>query len=118
MARYIKMNPAAFVYTDDTVAIAAKINLSNEDFGTARKKFYKYVELIADIESATCPVQISYTDDDFVSFTSLGTVDLNTARPRLTRAGSSRKRGWQLSIGGATKFRIQGLEGKYEVGSS
>ena len=113
-----KMDQAAFVYTDDGVAISFKINLPNDDFGTARKKYFSDIELIADIESGSCEMEISYTDDDFKTFTSLGTVNLHTARPRLTRAGSSRKRGWQLTSSSATKFRIEALSGTYEIGSS
>lgn len=113
-----KMNPNAFVYTDDGAAISWKLNLPNEDFGTARKKFISDLELISDIEAVESLVDISITWDDFKSFTALGTVDLSNDRPRITRCGSGRKFGLQLTGSSNTKMRLEALEGQFEMGSS
>lgn len=109
-------NHAALVFTDDTFAYTARAQLANNDHGTARLKFYSDIELIADIEASSSPITLGYTDDDYQTYTTYGDLDLSTARPRATRLGSSKKRGWVLTHSAATPFRIEAMEGHIEVG--
>ena len=113
-----KMDQSNFTYQDDGVSIQSSVILPTWDAGTAKKKFVSNVELIADIESSSSPIEISYSDDDYQSFTSLGTIDLSTSRPRLTRAGSTRKRAWKFTHAANTPFRLEALEVTVEVGNS
>ena len=111
-----KMNHNAYVYTNDGVTITSRIVLPNEDHGTTRRKTYSALEIVGDIETSSCPIEITYSDDDYQTFTSAGTVNMSSDRPRLTRLGASRSRAWALAHSGTTKFRIEVLEGEYEVG--
>ena len=113
-----KMDQTNFTYLDDGAAIQSKINLPNWDGGTNKKKFFSSIEIIADTETSSSPVDISYSDDDFVTFKILGTVDLSSQRKRLTRAGAGRKRAFQLTTSANTPFRIEALELTIEVGLS
>lgn len=109
-------NPAALVFTDDGTTYTATAQLAVNDHGTARLKFYSDLELVADTELDSSPITLSYSDDDYQTIVSHETLDLSVARPRVTRLGSSRKRAWILTHSAATPFRIEALEGHFEVG--
>ena len=112
------MNPASFVYADDTNAYTSTAQLPPIDHGTSKRKFYSEIELICDKELSSSPISILYSDDDYQSFTTLGTIDLSDERPRVLRCGSSRKRIWAISHSAQTPFRIEYLQGKMSVGVS
>lgn len=112
------MNPASFVYTDDTNSYTSTAQLPPIDHGTSARKFYSEIELICDRELSASPVSLLYSDDDYQSFITWGTLDLSDARPRALRLGSGRKRIWALSHSAQTPFRIEYLQGKMTVGTS
>lgn len=110
-------NYASLTFQDDGITYTARAQLDLMDFGTKKKKFFEEIELVGDIETGAT-ASISYTDDDYQTFTTAGTVDLSTDRPRLTRLGSSRRRGWVITNTTNTPFRIEALEGRYKLGLS
>jgi len=112
------MNPASFVYSDDSSSYTSTAQLPPMDHGTSARKFYSEIELICDRELSSSPVSLLYSDDDYQSFTTWGTLDLSDARPRALRLGSGRKRIWALSHSAQTPFRIEYLQGKMSVGTS
>ena len=112
------MNQASLLYTDDGNAFTATAQLALQDFGTKNRKFCDSLEVIADQETSTSALSISYTDDDYQNSSTWGTVDLSTARPVARRLGSFRRRGWQLAHSAATPMRIEALEMRVRLGTS
>lgn len=112
------VNPASLVFTDDGSAFTATAQSMADDHGTPNRKFYSDLTIIADIEPSTSTLTISKSDDDFVTFDTLGTVDLSSSRRILTRLGSSRKRAWKLTHSANTAFRIERLQGTVTVGTA
>ena len=112
------MNHASLVFTDDGNTYTARVQLPSMDLGTARRKFWQSVELIADRETSSSDITLSYSDDDFQTYTTWGTVDLSEARPRAQRCGSSRKRGWVLTHSANTPMRLEAMEGMVEIGTA
>lgn len=110
------VNPAALVFTDDGAAYTAVFQSRADDLGTSDRKIYEQLRIIADIEPSTSNLTISYSDDDFVTFVTAGTVDLSTSTPRLSRIGSSYKRAWKGSHSANTAMRIQRLDTVIDVG--
>ena len=110
------MNPASFVYADDSVSYTSTAQLPPFDHGTSARKFYSEIELICDRELSSSPISILYSDDDYQSFTIGGELDLSDARPRALRLGSGRKRIWAISHSAQTPFRIEYLQGTVRVG--
>jgi hypothetical protein len=94
------------------------VQMSLMDFKTMRMKIYHDVELVADTESTTSTLTVSYTDDDYQTFTTLGTVDLSQERKRIPRAGAARRRGWVFTHAAATPMRLHALEGNVTMGRS
>lgn len=112
------MNQASLVFTDNSVAYTARIQLPLMDFGTKRMKFFHDLELVGDTETSASAITLSYSDDDFMSYTTHGSSDLNNARVRFTRLGSSRRRGWVLTHAAATPMRLEAMEGNVTIGNS
>lgn len=112
------MNQASLVFTDNGYAFSARVQMSPMDLGTMRMKVYHDVELVADTETSTSTLTISATDDDYQTFTALGTVDLSHERKRLPRCGAARRRGWVFTHSATTPMRLLALEGNVTVGNN
>ena len=100
------INPAAFVFTDDSVVYTARIQ-PPKDSGDGKRTFYNEFEIIGDRETSASTITLLSTDDDYQTYMTHGTMDLSTARPRMTRLGSGYARGWALSHSAATPFRLE-----------
>ena len=79
---------------------------------------HETIELICDTQSSASAITIAAYDDDYLTSTVLGTVDMANARPRLTRCGSAYRRAWLLSHSANTGFRIEALAGRSSEGTS
>jgi hypothetical protein len=112
------MNPSALVFTDAGAAYTALMQLDNMELGTANRKFWEELRIIGDQQSASSPIQLSYSDDDYQTFTTWGTLDMADPMPRATRLGSSRRRAWVLQHSDNSPMRIRLLEGRAEIGAS
>ena len=112
------MNQASLVFTDSGNAYTATVQTSRRSEGTNRTKFYEYVDIVGDTESSTSTLTLSVSDDDYGSYTTIGTVDMASGGGRITRLGSSRDRVWKLTHAAATPLRLEGqLEGTMTVGT-
>lgn len=78
------------------------------DWGTLKLKFMTAVYFIADTVSAT--VALSYTDDDYATFSTPRTINFNTVKKFGLRFGSSRRRAWQLLHTAATTLKVYLME--------
>lgn len=112
------MNHASLKFTDDGMGYSAIIQQPLMDMGTSARKFFTDAELICDREIVSSPISLSYSDDDYNTFTTWGTLDLADERPRATRLGSARRRAWVLVHDAPTPMRIEALEGRYNMGIS
>lgn len=112
------MNHASLVFTDNGNAYTARIQLPVMDMGTNKRKFWHDLELIGDRETSASTITLSYSDDDFQTYTTFGTGDLSTARVRFNRLGSARRRGWVWTHAAATPMRLEAMEGTVTVGAS
>jgi hypothetical protein len=112
------MNQAALQYTDDGFTYSANPQMALMDFGTKKRKFWDSLELVGDRESSSSPLSISYSDDDYETFVTWGTVDLSDARPIARRLGSSRRRAWSFSHSAATPMRLEAAEIGVRLGTS
>ncbi len=112
------MNQASLAYTDDGFTYTANPQLALLDFGTKKRKFWDSLEIVGDREASTSALSISYSDDDYQTFTTWGTVDLSESRPIARRLGSSRRRAWSFSHSAATPMRIEAAEIGARIGAS
>ena len=113
------MNHASLVFTDNSAAYTARIQLPVMDLGTNKRKFWHDIELVGDRETSTSAITLSYSDDDFQTYTTVSpTGDLSASRVRWTRLGSSRRRGWVWTHAAATPMRLEAAEGNVTIGTS
>lgn len=111
------INPSNLTFNDDGVVYSAIFQSAADDYGSSDRKFYDQLRIIADTEPSTSTLTVSYSDDDFVNFTTAGTVDLSKPIPRLARLGSSYKRAWKFSHSDNTAMRIERVDLSINVGS-
>ena len=112
------MNHASLKFADDGMTYSARIQGLPIDFGSNRKKFYSSIELICDREKSFSPIILSWSDDDYQTFTAGVSFDISKSRPRVTRLGSARRRIFSLDHSAPTPMRIEALEGWFTMGSS
>lgn len=106
------------LHTDDGASYAMQIRTSKLDFGTPKVKIVQSIELIADEESAGSTT-LEYSDDDYGTWTTLGTFDMTQKRKRITRCGAHRgARAYRLSNSSDAPFRAEALVFEFAVGSS
>ena len=110
------VNPASLVFTDDGVAYTASYQSPTQEQDD-RTQFFNFLRIIADTEPSTSTLTIAASDDDYVTFSTLGTVDLSQSHKQIDRLGASRKRAWKISHSAATAFRIEKMVGEMELGT-
>jgi hypothetical protein len=110
------INPSAFVFTDDSVTYTAVWQTAPEDHNTSKRKFCSGVEFVCDREITTSNMTLMRSDDDYQTFSTFGTIDLSSDRPRLTRLGSYICGAWRGEHSDNTPFRIRYLDITVEIG--
>jgi len=111
------------VFTDAAVAYTQTIQLESMDMGTGKKKFWKRIRPIGDIQSSASALTVSYADDDYTTYTTAGTIDLSSRQAMeqgLTapNLGSSRRRSWKLTHAANTPNRLEAIDIEFEIGNS
>ena len=104
------INPASLTFLDNGVSIATSIRTSGVDFDTNDNKRCDAIEIIGDTETSTSPTTISWTDDDYQTYSNPKNTDLSYARKRVARCGSFRRRAFVISNTANTPMRIEALE--------
>src|SRR3990167_915244 len=117
-AGYIyKISPGsdAEVYADNGTNYDMQIRTSRVNFGTSKRKFIPSIKLICD-ELSSGSVTLEASDDNYVTWKTLGTFDLTIAEPKITRCGSHKGgRAYRLTHSTDSFFRAEALEIDYVV---
>jgi hypothetical protein len=105
------INPASYVFQDNGTSYTATVQTSQ--FGEGSKKTrWDYIQLTCDMQASSSPLAISVSDDDYNTFTTLGTVDLSKPLPRLNRCGAAYRRAWSFSHSANTPMRLEAMVGQ------
>ena len=102
-------------YSDNGVPFQVYLRTGEFDAGNNRRKFFGRLDVIGDKNVGT--PTISWTDDDYQTFTTGRTVDMNTNRPALFRCGSARRRAFVYDQTDTNPIRVEALEQQYEQGN-
>ncbi len=100
--RPIIVSPDSF--TDVTGNIPVTSYTPPMDWGSLNWKRFGYNYLLADTISTT--VSLSFSDNDYQTFSNPRTVDLSTVRKQMRNCGSSRRRIWKLTHSDNTPLRV------------
>jgi hypothetical protein len=101
------------VYADDSTAYTMLVQTSKLDFDSEKRKRFHKIALIGDTQSSTATVSISWSDDDYDTFTTTRTVDMTNDRAYLTNCGSARRRAFRIENNTNTPLRLEALEITY-----
>lgn len=105
-----RISPSAPIYTDDGNAYSAILQTGRLDFGSSNMKAIDSLAVVGDRQSASCPVTIEISDDDYVTFDAVGSVDMNTPHDRIAGLGAYERPALRLTNSSNTPFRIQGVD--------
>jgi hypothetical protein len=95
-----------------------EIRTSKVDFGVDKRKFIRSITLVAD-EQSSGTVTLECSDDDYVTWRTLGTFDLTNHKKRINACGSHvGGRAYRLTHTENAPFRAEALEFEYDVGIS
>lgn len=101
-------------YTDAGAPIYYRAVTDIVDNGTTKRKFYNRVEIIGDKVPATMNIRSS--DDDYKSWSSYRTVNLNALRPQIYQTGAARRRAWEFLCTENKPLRLDAAEIDFEIG--
>lgn len=110
-------------YQDNGTTITMTVQLASMDHGTSKKKVYHAAELICDKQSTSGNISISWSDDDYATFSTARTIDPSSGTRRITRLGGTKRnnnnrRAWKIEETVNRPFRGEAIVLDFEVGQS
>lgn len=114
------INPIAqgALYTDAGVAFTMEIRTAKIDHGTNMRKVVTSVELIGTDMAAGNTPYLSYSDDDYATWSTPRAFNTTRERPFLTRCGSYKGgRAYKITDSSNAPFRAQAIAITYELGN-
>ena len=102
------------LYEDDGTAFTMEVRTSKIDFGTSKRKRIFSIRLICDSD-ATGTAYLSWSDDDYATWSTPRAFDLTSKEPKLPNCGSHKGgRAYKLTHASNSAFRAEALEIEYE----
>ncbi len=98
------------VYQDNSVAFTTTVITDNQSFETYNRKTCSRMSIHADRPETDGNLEISWTDDDYQTFNTPRSVNLNQSFPDLTRLGQFRRRAFKLEWTEDLPLRLKQLE--------
>lgn len=108
------MNPANFVFQDNGSAYTAAFQTSLIDNNNNKRKTMHELRVIGDNAESSSTLSISFSDDDYQTFSAVRTVDLSENDPKLTRCGSFRRRSIKGSHSANLAMRLEAFDAEIE----
>lgn len=107
-------------YQDDTTPIEITIRTANQDDGMNNRKFCSRLSLIADRYTSSNPVTVTYSNDDYQTFSTGRVIDLaySSTNVSINRYawGQYRRRAWNLFHNANMPLRMEALEYDVQAG--
>lgn len=104
------------LYQDAGSSITCVLQTAPVDRDSQKNKTCKRVEIYGDEQTSSCPVTIEYSDDNYKTFSTPRTVDMQY-RSMLTGLGKYRRRAWRFTHTANTPLRLEGFEEEFQEGS-
>lgn len=98
------------VYTDAGVAVTRSVRTRNLDFGTNNGKILYKFKLVGAKKTSTYNIAVSFSDDDYVTTTSWGNIDMSSVLPQLTSGGLFHRRSFTISDANSGNCRLEAIE--------
>lgn len=95
-------------YTDAVGTIPVKCVTPNYEWGTLNYKRFSYMQQIAN--TTTTSINVSFTDDDYQTFSTPRAISLQFPRKELRNCGSARSRAWVMTHEDNTPLRLYSVK--------
>ena len=109
-------------YQDDGQDINVEIRTDPKDFGASTNKFCSRATIVCDRQTSTSALTVDWTDDDYITYSTARSVDMNKINPSMYAMGRFQSRAFRIKHVANTPLRIEGIElaidmGYYEGGN-
>lgn len=111
-----KFDPATV--QDDAVSYTYTMISDLVEFDSYNQKTMNRLTIVGDRPSADTTMSVSWSDDDYQSFSTARTVNLNQELPCIRQLGKFRRRAFKLTCNPTVPFRIRFLEADINLGNS
>lgn len=105
-----KLDVSSVVYTDDSTPYTMTVQTSKVDFDNAFRKRLSRIKIIGDAQVMSSILSISWSDDDYQSFTTPRDVDLTNQYPYINNCGQFRRRAFRFTNTSDTSVRLEAVE--------
>ena len=103
------------IYQDDGQPIYCRSVTDIRDNGSTKRKFYGRCEIVGDkVEGGV--MQISHTGNDYASYSTPRSVNLNAPRSQVYLSGADRRRAWQFLCTSNVPLRLDAAEIDFRIG--
>lgn len=106
------------VYQDNGTNFTMTVITDNQWFDSYNNKFCGRLSLVGDKPTASASMSVSWTDDDFQSYSTARDVDMYLDHPKLTQLGKFRRRAFKLVWTQNYPMRITKLELDLNMGQA
>jgi hypothetical protein len=106
------------LYQDNGTDFTCKITTENNDFGTLNRKTMHRLSILGDRPAADTSILIQWSDNDYQSYNTGISVNLNQDLPCVRQLGSFRQRIFKFTYTGNYPVRIQDIEVDINKGTS
>lgn len=107
----------ADTYQDDGNDIDCRADSIKIDFGSMNQKTINHVTIVCDIPRTTSSCSLSWSDDDYFTYSTDRVIPLVTnARPITRQCGRFRRRSFRLKYIANAPWRLEGLEIDVNIG--
>ena len=103
------------IYQDDGQPIYCRSVTDIRDNGSTKRKFYGRCEIVGDKVQGGV-MQISHTGNDYASYSTPRSVDLNAPRSQVYLSGADRRRAWQFLCTSNVPLRLDAAEIDFRIG--
>jgi hypothetical protein len=110
------ITPVRFVFQDDGVSYTVTAQTIPVDGGSQRRKFGSKLWVIGDKYSTSNQLSISWSDDDYTTFSTVRTIELSSTDPYLSAIGSFRRRSFKITQTNSMPLRLETLEIPLKLG--
>jgi len=106
-------NPA--IYQDAGTNFTTTVLTYKTIFDTFRQKYMSRLMVVADKASAGS-LNVSWSDDDYLTYSGVRTIDLASRRPRIHRMGDFTERAFRFTMTSNNPMKLHHLEVDYNTG--
>lgn len=116
LGKVFNINQQSIQYLDNGSTFTMAVQTNPIDFGTSRKKRLPKLWIVSDMYPSTNNLDISWSDDDYITYSPTRTVDMSSYNRYLTGLGSFRRRSFQFVNTSELACRLEAIEAEVIAG--